>query len=206
VTEFSGIVLAGGKSSRFGSDKARFLYQGKPIMQWVLDSFEQADERFIVANQPYNEFKLPVYADIIQSQTPLSGIHSALVHAKYDWIGVAACDMPFLTTGYWKRLKIYCTNTQAVVIESEVGLEPLAAFYHKDLLPEIEACLQKNQKAIHVFLQSINTTVLKASELAVPVNTFYNINRLEDVEGMRFQISEKKSLPKPETPNPKPSV
>jgi molybdenum cofactor guanylyltransferase len=182
--EFSGVVLAGGKSKRFGSDKAKFVYQGKMMMQWVLDSFENSSERFIITNQPYTEFNIPVYPDIIQSQTPLSGIHSALVHAKHDWVAIAACDMPFLTKVYWQTLGSYCKNTQAVVVESEHGLEPLAAFYQRSLLASTEHSLQQNQKAIHVFLQSSDATILQASDLNLPDNTFSNINRLEDVDGV----------------------
>jgi molybdenum cofactor guanylyltransferase len=178
---FSGVVLAGGKSSRFGTDKARFVYQGKPMMQWVLGSFEHADERFIVANQAYDEFDLPVHADIISSPTPLSGIHSALVHAKHDWVAIAACDIPFLTKEYWSQLQEHCQNTAAVVVESETGLEPLAAFYHKRLISNIETNLQQNQRAVHLFLQMIDAKVLKASSLNVPNNTFDNINRREDI-------------------------
>jgi molybdenum cofactor guanylyltransferase len=181
VIKFSGAVLAGGKSSRFGSDKASFIYQGKPLMQWVLDSFAEADERFIVANQPYEKFTLPIYADIIPSQTPLSGIHSALVHAKHDWVAVAACDMPFLTRAFWQTLLPHCQNTKAVVVQSEVGPEPLAAFYHKTLTPDIELSLQHDQKAVHFFLQSVKTIILSVNTLGLPANTFDNFNRLEDV-------------------------
>jgi molybdopterin-guanine dinucleotide biosynthesis protein A len=179
--KFSGAVLAGGKSSRFGSDKARFVYRGKPMMQWVLDSFEHADERFIVANQAYDEFDLPVYEDVISSPTPLSGIHSALVHARHDWVAIAACDMPFLTKTYWSLLYEHCQHTAAVVVESDTGLEPLAAFYHKTLIPDIEASLRKNQKAVHIFLDSVATMIVGVSNLELPANTFYNFNRLEDI-------------------------
>jgi molybdenum cofactor guanylyltransferase len=178
---FSGVVLAGGKSRRFGSDKARFLYRGKPMMQWVLESLELASERFIVANAPYAEFNVPLYADVISSPTPLSGIHSALVHAKHDWVAIAACDMPYLTTDYWQTLQGYCQDTKAVVIESNFGLEPLAAFYHRSLIQAIEAALKQEQKAVHLFLQTIDKTVLKAEALNLQSNTFLNINRLEDV-------------------------
>jgi molybdenum cofactor guanylyltransferase len=178
---FSGVVLAGGKSRRFGSDKARFVYEGKAMMQWVLDSFGLASERFIVANEPYDEFNVPVYADVISSPTPLSGIHSALVHAKHDWVAVAACDMPYLTTGYWQTLQSYCHDTKAVVVESSFGLEPLAAFYHRNLIQAIEAALKQEQKAVHLFLQTIDKTVLKAEALNLQSNTFLNINQLEDV-------------------------
>jgi molybdenum cofactor guanylyltransferase len=179
--DFSGVVLAGGKSKRFGSDKARFLYKGKAMMQWVLDSFDVASERFIVANQPYDEFNIPVYADVISSHTPLSGIHSALTHAKHDWVAIAACDMPYLTTQYWQTLQAYCHNTNAVVVESSFGLEPLAAFYHRSLIGTIETALSREQKAVHVFLESIDKTVIKFKDLNLPSNTFLNINRLEDV-------------------------
>lgn len=180
---FSGVVLAGGKSSRFGSDKARFVFEGKPMMQWVLDSFENANERFIVANEGYDEFDFPVYRDIIVDSTPLSGIHSALFHAKHDWVAIAACDMPFLTQEYWSELQQHCHNVGAVVVESDFGLEPLAAFYHKDLQSEIEKQLQANQKSVRLFLQSIDAKVLKANSLKVPAHTFDNINRREDVRG-----------------------
>jgi molybdenum cofactor guanylyltransferase len=178
---FSGVVLAGGKSKRFGSDKARFVYKGKPMMKWVLDSFELASERFIVANATYAEFNVPVYADVISSHTPLSGVHSALTHAKHDWVALAACDMPFLTTNYWQTLQKYCPDTKAVVVASGFGLEPLAAFYHRSLIQAIEAALNQEQKAVHLFLESIDKTVLKAEALNLPSNTFLNINRLEDV-------------------------
>jgi molybdenum cofactor guanylyltransferase len=188
VTKFSSAVLAGGKSKRFGSDKARFVYKDKTLMQWVINSFETATECFIIANQNYEEFGLPVYADIISSPTPLSGIHSALVHAKYDWVAVAACDMPFLTRAFWQTLQAQCNNTNAVVVESDYGLEPLAAFYHRDLAPRIETNLQQNQKAIHVFLRGVDTKILKATELNLSANTFHNINRLEDVRGIGYGV------------------
>ncbi len=178
---FSGVVLAGGKSRRFGSDKARFVYKSKAMMQWVLDSFEFANERFIIANQPYAEFNIPVYGDVISSPTPLSGIHSALVHAQHDWVAVAACDMPYLTTHYWQTLQKYCRDAKAVVVESDFGLEPLAAFYHRSLFQAIEVALEQEQKAVHLFLESVDKTVLKATSLALPGNTFLNINQLGDI-------------------------
>jgi molybdenum cofactor guanylyltransferase len=178
---FTGVILAGGKSRRFGSDKARFLYKGKAMMQWILEGFELASERFIVANQPYNEFSVPVYGDVISSHTPLSGIHSALVHAKHDWVAIAACDMPYLTTDYWQTLQSYCHDTKAVVVESKFGLEPLATFYHRSLIQVIKVALEQEQKAVHLFLENIDKTVLKAEVLNLQSNTFLNINRLEDI-------------------------
>ncbi|MGL4610906.1 MAG: molybdenum cofactor guanylyltransferase [Trueperaceae bacterium] len=183
--KFSGAVLAGGKSSRFGTDKARFIYKGKAMMRWVLESLEPASERFIIANETYDEFDFPIYADVISNQTPLSGIHSALVHAKHDWAAIAACDMPFLTRDYWKILVQYCSgSTNAIVIKSQEGLEPLAAFFHRSSRGSIETALKQEQKAVHQFLQNIEVTVLNAEDLDLPRNTFLNINRLEDIQAL----------------------
>ena len=101
---YSGAVLAGGASRRFGEDKALFLYRGKPLLLWVLESLGGAAERFLVANRPYEGFGVPVYPDLLPGADSLSGLHSALVHARFPWVAVAATDLPFLTRAYWDFL------------------------------------------------------------------------------------------------------
>jgi molybdenum cofactor guanylyltransferase len=80
---YSGAVLAGGASKRFGEDKALFPYRGKPLLQWVLESLQGAQERFVVANRPYEGFGVPVYPDLLPGADSLSGLHSALSHARH---------------------------------------------------------------------------------------------------------------------------
>ncbi len=155
------------------------------MMQWVLESFEEAQEKFIVANTPYEEFSLPVYPDLISSPTPLSGIHSALVHAQHDWVAIAACDMPFLTPVYWQALLPYCQDTSAVGVESKNGLEPLAGFYHRHLVKSIETHLQEDQKSIRIFLERSDVKILGEYSLNVPSNTFDNINSFQDFEALQ---------------------
>ncbi|WP_276956829.1 molybdenum cofactor guanylyltransferase [Allomeiothermus silvanus] len=163
---YSGAMLAGGKSRRFGQDKARFVWQGKTLMEWGLEALSGASERFIVANQPYPEFAVRVYADRIPGGDSLSGLHSALSYAQNDWVAVAACDLPFLTQGYWDFLWRCVGNYQAVAGVGPTGFpEPLAAFYHRSLLPEIEARLERGELKLQAVLRAARTLYVPWSKL-----------------------------------------
>jgi molybdopterin-guanine dinucleotide biosynthesis protein A len=181
---YSAAVLTGGLSSRFGRDKARYPYRGKPLMTWVLDSLQGASERFIVANRPYPEFGLPCYADLRPGAGSLSGLHSALVHAECAWLALAACDLPFLTPAYWQRLsEVRGTAPVVVAQNAEGGLEPLAAFYHRSLLPLVEGQLEAGEFALHRLYTLAEARVVPWHELEmlVPHEVFLNANRLEDL-------------------------
>ncbi|PZA07306.1 MULTISPECIES: molybdenum cofactor guanylyltransferase [unclassified Meiothermus] len=163
---YSGAVLAGGKSRRFGQDKARFLWRGKALLEWSLEALSGASERFVVANQPYPEFAVRVYADRIPGGDSLSGLHSALSYAQNDWVAVAACDLPFLTPEYWDFLGGRAGAYQAVAGVGPQGFpEPLAALYHRALLPEVEARLIRRELKLQAVLRSARTLYIPWSEL-----------------------------------------
>lgn len=184
---FSGAVLAGGRSSRFGSDKARFVLESKPLLAWVLESFAAAEQTFIVAGRDYGEFGVPVFEDLSRVQTPLSGLHSALVHASCEWVAVAACDLPFLTPQYWAILNTHREGVRAVVVRREGRLEPLAALYHRDLADRVFSRLQQGDLAVHKFVQALaptETRVLPLERLALPRRTLTNVNTRGDLKAI----------------------
>jgi molybdopterin-guanine dinucleotide biosynthesis protein A len=183
---YSAAVLAGGLASRFGRDKARYPYRGKPLMAWVLESLAGASERFIVANRPYPEFALPCYADLRPGAGSLSGLHSALVHARCEWLALAACDLPFLTPAYWQHLAAARGEAPIVVAQNAEGaLEPLAAFYHRSLLPLVEQHLDGSDFALHRLIARVSAEVIAWQALmetdGISDRLFLNANRLEDL-------------------------
>ena len=112
----------------------------------------------------------------------MGGLHAALTHAARDWVAVAACDMPFLTQNYWKKLLGYLEDVQAVVVAGPEGrLEPLAAFYHKSLLPLAEKQLRGNNLKIQTFVERARARVVPWEQLGVDARTFANVNRLLDL-------------------------
>ncbi len=173
-------MLAGGRSSRFTQDKASYLYGGRPLAVWALESFTAASERFLVSSRPY-AFGVPVYGDRYPGSS-LGGLHAALTHAKHDWVALAACDMPFLTPGYWQQLLAHIGDAQAVVVKGPEGrLEPLAALYHRSLLPLAQRQLENNQLKIQSFVKEADARVLDWEELEVDPKIFFNANYLNDL-------------------------
>jgi molybdenum cofactor guanylyltransferase len=179
---FSGAVLAGGRSSRFGVDKARHVYRGKVLLAWVLESLVEADERFIVANVPY-EFGVPVYGDLIPGGGSMSGLHTALVKARCDWLALAACDLPFLTPDYWRYLLEHRHLAPVVMVQGEEGAEPLAALYHRSVLPVVKALLHSGDVAMHRVGERAGAHFIARDEVLrrFGSRTLANINRPQDL-------------------------
>jgi len=184
--EFSGAVLAGGLSKRFGRDKARFVWRGKPLLAHVLAGLAEAPERFVIAGRDYSEFGVPVYPDVIPGGDSLSGIHSALHHATFDWVAVAACDLPNLSTDYWRFLLERAAGSSAVVALGPSGwIEPLAALYHKSLEPLAEVQLKDGDYYLRRFVDLAEAVIVPWEELKSRFgeDLFLNANRVEDLAG-----------------------
>lgn len=180
---WSGAILAGGLSSRFGQDKALYVYKGKPLIAWVMDSMAEASERFVVANRAYPGLG-QVYRDLRRGGDTMSGLHSALTHAKEDWAAVAACDQPFLSKDFWQFMLGHITSeAQAVVAASEDFLEPLGGLYHKSLEPEVLHRLEVGQLKMQALLHSIPHVALDKTELEARfgIHLFLNANYPDDL-------------------------
>ena len=129
---------------------------------------------------PYT-FGVPVYGDFYPGSS-LGGLHAALTYAKHDWVVLAACDMPFLTPDYWQKLLGQTENANAVVVSGPEGkLEPLAALYHKSLLPLAERQLENGQLKFQTFTEEADARVLSWEGLELDPKTFFNANYLTDL-------------------------
>ncbi len=181
--QWSGAILAGGLSSRFGQDKALYIYRGKPLIAWVMDSLAEASECFVVANRPYPGLG-QVYHDLRRGGDTMSGLHSALAHATQEWIAVTACDQPFLSRDFWRfMLEHTRADIRAVVASSGNFLEPLGALYHKSLEGEVLRHLEVDQLKMQALLRSIPHVALDKTELEARFGThlFLNANYLSDL-------------------------
>jgi molybdenum cofactor guanylyltransferase len=153
---WSGAVLAGGRSRRFGQDKSSYIYRGKPLLDWVLESFSGAAERFVVTQ------------DLLPGGGSLSGVHTAIVQAHYDWVGLAGCDQPFLVAGFWAYLLAHTEDAQAVAVVDTAGnFEPLGALYHKSLIPVLEAHLTQKQFSLQALLGQVAVRKIPLADVQV---------------------------------------
>ena len=197
------IVLAGGRSSRFGTDKAFATYYGKPLIERILcQLFNTFSKVVLVTNDPdkYSTFNAELTSDIIKDCGPLSGIHAGLKAAKGDYVFVTACDMPFISLELISlmRLLMEVENRDAVVVRRNGKIEPFNGFYSRNLIPEIEEYLAQGKTALFSFLKGVNLSLIDCSESFCRENSagfdvFTNINRREDLnhlmitEGLRIR-------------------
>lgn len=183
LMQWSGAILAGGLSRRFGQDKALYVYKGKPLVAWVMDSMVEASECFVVSNRAYPGLGM-VYPDLKRGGDTFSGLYSALALAKQGWVAVAACDQPYLSTDFW-RFMLGCIrpNTQAVVAASGGFLEPLGGLYHKSLEPEVLRRLEAGELKMQALLHSIPHVALDKTELEGRFGPylFVNANHPDDL-------------------------
>jgi len=175
-------VLAGGFSRRFGSNKALFPYNGKPLIMYPLQLLSQQTESVhIIAKdtEPYAEMEYPVVVDAYEQQTPLVGILSGLKESRTDWNVFTACDMPFLTTEVFERLQNNVSpqpENDAIVPVADGQLQPLVAFYRRRLIPTLRTAIDENL-SMKEWLSDLTVKQVKFQD-----NTpFQNINSKEDL-------------------------
>lgn len=134
-------ILAGGASSRFGSDKARHLIDGKPMISHVAERLENLFERVKVISKLEGEFEdlgLETISDRYSERAPICGLLRALHTASGKWIFIAPCDTPYLSETLLHQLWAGHGDRGAVPKTADGLLHPLTAFYHTDSLADFE--------------------------------------------------------------------
>lgn len=178
------IILAGGKSSRMGTEKGLVKFRGKKMVELVLENVRPlASEVLIVSsNKEYHKLGYAVIEDIHKDCGPLGGIHAGLVNSKSDWNLVVACDLPLVTTDFFSFLVSQTEKTKALIPVHDLKLEPLCGLYHKSALPEIESLLLKKELKMQNAVQQLAATFVEVpKEKFDPSVIFQNVNTPDDV-------------------------
>ena len=160
-------ILAGGASSRMGSNKALLEFRGKPLLQRQIEILSPLfDEVIVGANDPapYAPFGLRVVPDLLSERCALTGIHALLKGAHHDRVFVVACDMPFLNAALVDRL-LATRDVDVAVPESERGPEPLHAVYGKGCLPAIEDSARRSAWKVSDFYVSVRIERIRIREM-----------------------------------------
>lgn len=181
--QVTGVVLAGGQSSRMKFNKAFAKIGCRSSLQIILDKFRLVfAETIIITNDPelYEGFNQRIATDLFPRQGPVAGIHAGLYHASHDKVFVLGCDMPFIDIRLIAYMVEQLGEYQAVVPELEGRLQPLAAVYSRSCLPVFEHHLQQDKlKLIRIIEEELDIRVVKEAELArfgQVKEIFFNVN------------------------------
>ena len=187
INQAAGVILAGGKSSRFGSNKALALHQGDALIQGIASRLAGLfPETLLITNTPeeYGFLGWPMAKDLYPDCGPLAGIHAALRTVSQPRIFVCGCDMPLVNPDLIRFLCELEGDHDIVLPWLDEGPEPLYAVYSKKALPIIEEQLSKNQYKIGMVFEKLRIRKVTSEEILqiVPdLTTFQNINHQHDL-------------------------
>jgi molybdopterin-guanine dinucleotide biosynthesis protein A len=180
-----GLVLAGGRSSRMGREKALAPLQGRPLLAHVLERFSpQVGAVVLNANGDparFAAFACPVLPDEVADAGPLAGIVAGLQYAMGEqWEAVATCpsDAPFLPGDLVERLWRGLGHGRAACVRTPAGLEPLFALWRTGALPAAERALDEGRLAVRAVLAEVGCAEVDWPDAA----PFANLNTPRDLE------------------------
>ena len=182
----TGILLAGGKSSRMNRNKAFLELGGRPLVERSLAVLQTVfTEVLISSNKPelFARYDVPVIKDEILGRGPLEGLYQGLKVATYDEAFFVACDMPFLEAELIRLLAKWIPEYDIVVPRLQSGPHPLHAFYHRRCLPAIKRNLEAGRLKVSDFCQACSVRYVEETELQAFDNlskVFCNVNTPED--------------------------
>lgn len=185
LEEVTAAVLCGGRSSRFGADKALHVVGGRTLLERVLRSLAPARERLLVG-KPYPLDATRFVPDLRQGRGPLGGLETALEAASGAWLALAACDLPCLTVDFWRLLCSRARDGRAVVVRGPQGrLEPLAALYPHSALAEARSRLDGGLLDMQGLLHALPLVEVDHGEVEAVCgrSVLSNVNRPDDLRG-----------------------
>ena len=181
---FTGIILAGGKSSRMGQDKGLLEFQGKRLVEYSIELLKPlCSELLISVNQAgYKQFGIERIADQYKNCGPVGGLHAALNASSNEWNLVISCDTPFLNRELFDLLLKNQQDQMAVIPSHSTGIEPLAALYHRNMALFFEQKIKEQDLKLHCILKNEKVKMVDVSGLLVKYpKLFSNLNSPEDL-------------------------
>ena len=205
------IVLAGGKSSRFGWNKALETINGKSLVHCIVDRLSslsteiiiviaRGDLEFRISNSEFlksSTSRAKVVVDIYPDKGPLGGIYTGLVESSCFQAIAVACDMPFLSIPLLDYMAQLSPVFDIVAPRIEDKVEPLCAIYSKNCLAPIHSLLKRNELRINELFNVARVKYIEEAEISRfdPEHlSFFNINTQADLDEARKLAIEKREL------------
>lgn len=181
----TGIILAGGKSSRIGSDKGFLLLKNKSFIQHIIEAMQPlVNNIIIVSNNPdYDVFKLKRVNDLISDAGPLAGVYTGLHYSNTKNNLVLSCDVPLINTDTLKKLTEQIEDYADVIqLKSKGKTMPLIAMYKNHCENHFFELLQQGERRLRFAVNQlkVKTIVLNTTleKFTANINTLNNLNEI----------------------------
>jgi len=189
MNDVTAFVLAGGKSTRMGADKAFVRWGDETLLDRALKLARAVAEevRIVGDGKKFGGFGCQVVEDIYRDRGPLGGIHAALNTSKSELHLVLAVDLPLMTLEFLDYLIRQARQAGATVTVPKIagGLQPLCAVYRKEFASIAEGSLKAGDNKIDPLFARLDTRVIEEKEImraGFSAEIFSNMNTPEDLK------------------------
>ena len=190
MEQIAAFILAGGASSRMGTDKSQLRLEQQTFTQRIAETLLQLTDSVFIVGRDSDESSLRSVADVYPKWGALGGIHAALAACSREWAIVVACDLPFVTSEIFSYLAEQRMDHDAVVPIQEDGRpQPVAALYRVDpCLRQATDLIEAGRRRPLDLLNAVKTRWVAFDEMrnfARAQSFFVNINTPEDYDAIR---------------------
>ena len=195
----SGIILAGGSSSRLGQNKALIHVAGCSLIERVVRVLRPLVSEVLLVTQSgsaapglFSDLDLPTVSDVYPEVGTLGGLHAGLdaIHTEYGL--VVGCDMPFLNADLLRYMISQARGYDVVMPRIGKYHEPLHALYSRRCVPAMECSIQSGRRRILHALSGARIRYIEDAEIDRfdPEHlSFYNVNTPEELERARALLA-----------------
>lgn len=187
------VILCGGKSSRMGFDKSLIDINGKLLIELVCEKLEGVFDEIILVTEnkeKFNNLKYKIVEDIERNYGPAGGIYTGLKYSESKYAFFLACDMPKINIDFIKYLItiIEDSDYDGLMCRHNDWIEPLYAFYSKDLMKNFQKGIENNSLVLYDIIKSSNIKYVPeetAKEYSEDLDMFINLNYIKDLEKLK---------------------
>jgi molybdopterin-guanine dinucleotide biosynthesis protein len=189
-------LLAGGKSTRMGQDKAFIDFDGGTLLEWMRDRTGHVFQQVFVVTKDAFRFHglgLPIVSDAMAEGGSVVGVYSAMLASPTERVVCVACDMPFVTPRLLRELADGSAEYDVFVPRHAGFVQPLCAVYSRRALDSFRSFILSGGRRIFDVYPDLNTGFLDLDDgrLGDPEEFFANVNTPEQLEAARRSLSER---------------
>ncbi len=188
--DITGIILAGGKSSRMGSEKGFMSLNGVPFISRIIEAVKPLVHTIIIVsdNSDYDIFELKRVEDFTKNAGPIAGLYSGLFHSETEYNLVLSCDIPLINTAVLEKLiEEIDKKTDIVQFQSQNKTTPLTALYRKRCMHRCMQLLLNGERRLMAVVDNLSTkTITVAPKLEQYLR---NINTTAQLTALKHETS-----------------
>lgn len=188
MPDYCGVLLAGGQSSRMGTDKALLELGGLKTIQWVDERLRKiTDQRVIITNQKerFSFVDIPSYPDVFEGEGPMAGLHAAIHYLSSDYYLLSACDTPFLSPAVYEVLKQQVVGHDIAIPVFNGKFHPMSGVYSAEVYKKTGELLNQGKRSMKALFNETDTVFVDHFPFIDTVELerhFFNMNYPNDYE------------------------